>query len=48
MDLRKWYRNYIDGKRISIADNRVIANHMMHSLETAIIGVYQKTNEQTV
>jgi hypothetical protein len=44
--LRKWYRNYIDGHRISVTDNRVIAKAMQHSLETAV-GVYQKTNEQT-
>ena len=45
MALRKWYRNYIDGKRISVTDNRAIAKAMQHSLETAV-GVYQKTNEQ--
>ncbi len=47
MALRKWYRNYVDGKRISVTDNRAIAKAMMHSLETAV-GVYQKTNQQTV
>ncbi len=36
MALPKWYRNYVDGQRISNADNRAVAKAMLYSLETAV------------